>query len=516
MKKLLYFLLFNFSLIVSAQELSEGPFSQLIIRGATLINGNGAPPVGPVDIVIEQDKIVKIKSVGYPGIKINPLRRPKLKNGGKEVDASKMYVLPGFIDMHGHIGGESQGADWDYVFKLWLAHGVTTVREPSGRGIDYALDLKKRSEKNEIIAPRIVTYTAFGQGSENGINSTDEAVSWVQQNKKNGADGIKFFGAEPKIMKAALAENKKLGLGSACHHAQMSVARWNVLHSARAGLTSMEHWYGLPEALFEDRTVQNYPVDYNYQNEQDRFEEAGKLWEQAAAPYSNHWNSVMDELIDLDFTLDPTFNIYEASRDLHRARRAEWHEKYTLPSLWKFYEPSKISHGSYWHFWGTEQEVAWKNNFKLWMTFINEYKNRGGRVTTGSDSGFIYQLYGFAYIRELELLREAGFHPLEVIRSATLNGAEALGMDQKIGSIEVGKQADLILIEENPLKNLKVLYGTGAIKLNAENKIVRVGGVKYTISNGVIYNSKLLLDNVENMVNLAKEKSSFKITQPGN
>ena len=67
--------------------------------------------------------------------------------------------------------------------------------------------------------------------------------------------------------------------------------------------------------------------------------------------------------------------------------------------------------------------------------FINEYKNRGGRVTAGSDSGFIFQLYGFAYIRELELLREAGFHPLEVIRAATLNGAEALGMDNEIGSI---------------------------------------------------------------------------------
>ena len=73
------------------------------------------------------------------------------------------------------------------------------------------------------------------------------------------------------------------------------------------------------------------------------------------------------------------------------------------------------------------------------MTFINEYKNRGGRVTAGSDSGFIYQLYGFAYIRELELLREAGFHPLEVIRSATLNGAEALGWDDKIGSIQIGE-----------------------------------------------------------------------------
>ena len=223
----------------------------------------------------------------------------------------------------------------------------------------------------------------------------------------------------------------------------------------------------------------------------------------------------MNELIKLDFTIDPTFNIYEASRDLHRARRAEWHEEYTLPTLWRFYEPSKISHGSYWHYWGTEQEVQWKNNYSLWMIFINEFKNRGGRVTTGSDSGFIYQLYGFAYIRELELLREAGFHPLEIIRSATLNGAEALGAEKKIGSIEVGKLADLVVIEENPLENLKVLYGTGAIKLNDNNEVVRVGGVKYTIKDGIVYDSKLLLKKVKEMVYNKKIEENFKITQPG-
>ncbi len=299
------------------------------------------------------------------------------------------------------------------------------------------------------------------------------------------------------------------------HHAQMSVARWNVLNSARSGLTSLEHWYGLPEALFDDRTVQNYPLDYNYNNEQDRFGEAGRLWKQAAAPYSNHWNKVMNELIELDFTLDPTFNIYEASRDLQRARRAEWHEDYTLPSLWNYYQPSKISHGSYWHFWGTEEEVAWKENYRLWMAFVNEYKNRGGRVTAGSDSGFIFQLYGFAYIRELELLREAGFHPLEVIRTATLNGAEALGMADKIGSVEVGKYADFVIIEENPLSNLKVLYGTGAIKLTEENEVVRVGGVKYTIKDGIIYDAKQLLREVKIMVDKAKVEENFKLLQPG-
>ncbi len=487
-----------------------------------MINGNGAPPRGPIDIVVENNKIVKIQVVGYPGVAINESKRPKLKAGGKELDCSGMYLLPGFVDMHGHIGGISQGADYDYVFKLWMAHGITTVREPSGRGVDWTLDLKRKSEKNEIIAPRVFAYTGFGQSSEsfNPLNDTpistpEQARKWVRANAERGADGIKFFGAAPEIMAAALDENKKLGLRSACHHAQLDVSLWNVLNSARAGLTSMEHWYGLPEALFEDRTVQNYPLDYNYQNEQNRFEEAGKLWKQAAKPYSDHWNSVMNELISLDFTLDPTFNIYEASRDLQRARRAEWHEDYTLPSLWEFYQPSKISHGSYWHDWGTEQEVAWRENYKLWMTFINEYKNRGGRVTAGSDSGFIFQLYGFAYVRELELLREAGFHPLEIIRSATLNGAEALGISDKIGTVAVGKLADFAIVEENPLKNLKVLYGTGAIKLTEDNEVVRVGGVKYTIKDGIVYDAKALLEDVKKTVLEEKKKLNYNLKQPG-
>ena len=149
------------------------------------------------------------------------------------------------------------------------------------------------------------------------------------------------------------------------------------------------------------------------------------------------------------------------------------------------------------------------------MTFINEYKNRGGRITTGSDSGFIYQLYGFAYVRELELLREAGFHPLEVIKAATLNGAEALGAEKLIGSVEIGKLADFVIIEENPLENLKVLYGTGAIKLNKENEIVRVGGVKYTIKDGIIYDSKKLLKEVKETVLKAKKIQNFEIKQPG-
>lgn len=247
----------------------EGPYSQLIIRGVTMIDGTGAPPIGPVDIVIEQNRIKNIKTVGYPGVEIDSSRRPKLLPGGKEFNAEGHYIMPGFVDMHGHIGGKWQGAGAEYVFKLWMSHGITTIRDPScGNGVDWVLKHKRLSEQNKITAPRILAYTGFAQGETEPISTPAQARLWVRNNAAKGADGIKFFGLPPDIFEAALDENKRLGKGSACHHAQLDVARWNVVNSAEAGLTTMEHWYGLPEALFVNRTIQDYPLDYNYQNEQ--------------------------------------------------------------------------------------------------------------------------------------------------------------------------------------------------------------------------------------------------------
>ncbi|NIP82072.1 MAG: amidohydrolase, partial [Gemmatimonadetes bacterium] len=278
--------------------------------------------------------------------------------------------------------------------------------------------------------------------------------------------------------------------------------------AARLGLGSMEHWYGLPEALFDDRTVQDYPYDYNYNDEYHRFGQAGRLWKQAAEPGSERWNAVMEELLELDFVIDPTMTIYEASRDVMRAREAEWHDHYTLPSLAEFYKPSRTSHGSYWFHWTTADEIEWKNNFRAWMAFLNEYKNRGGRVTTGSDSGFIYKLYGFGYIRELELLQEAGFHPLEVIRSATLWGARTLmepkGLEPGFGVVREGTLADLVIVPLNPVHDFKVLYGTGTLRLDESGEVRRVGGVRWTIKDGIVYDAPALLEDVRRMVEAAK------------
>lgn len=494
----------------------DGPFPRLIIRGVTVIDGTGAPAIGPADVVIEGNRIREVRVVGAPLVPIKPEGRPK--DATKEIDGTGMYVLPGFIDMHGHAGGREQGTTAEYVYKLWMAHGVTTVREPGcGNGADWCLHERDRSARNEIVAPRIVPYIFTIRGMWDGgpIDSPEQARKFVQWAAKKGFDGLKVFGAgdpifQPDILAALLDEAGKQHIGSTTHLAQMGVAESNILSAARLGLRGMEHWYGLPESLFTDRTIQDYPPSYNYGNEQDRFGYAGRLWKQAAPPGSEKWNAVIDELVKLKFNIDPTLTIYEANRDLMRAMRAEWHDKYTLPSLWRFYQPSRTAHGAYWYHWTTQDEIEWRNNYRLWMQFLNAFKNRGGRVTTGSDSGFIYKLYGFDYIREFELLQEAGFHPLEVVRSATMWGAEALaaphGTKAETGVVRPGYLADLVIVDQNPLDDFKVLYGTGTIRVNDGNGAVeRVGGVKYTIKDGIVYDAKQLLRDVEAMVARAKK-----------
>ena len=524
---------FTVGVTTSAQEAAEmipapdredqgaGPFERLIIRGVVVIDGAGAPPQGPMDLVIEGNRITEIRGVGTPGAPINNDRRPQ--NATSEIDAHGMYVMPGFVDLHTHIGGVPKAPEAEYTFKLWMGHGVTTVRDAGGGARDWILRERDRSRSNEIVAPRIVAYgrPGTGEGWDGGpIRSTDTAREWVQWASAKGVEGLKLGSYDPPIMAALIDEAEQHGMGTMAHLGQSGVGRMNAIDAARLGLGTVTHYYGLFEALLKDYTVQNWPSSQNQSNEQDRFGQVARLWNQIHPRGSDEWQALIREFIDLGTTLDPTMTIYEAGRDVMRARNADWHDDYTLPSQWEFFEPSRVNHGAYWYYWTTHDEVAWKNFFRVWMSFLNDFKNQGGRVTTGSDSGFIYKLYGFGYIREFELLQEAGFHPLEVIRSATLNGAETLhepkGVSIEYGLIRPGLLADLVIVEENPLENFQVLYGTGAERLNDETGLTeRVGGVRYTIKDGIVYDAKELLADVRRMVEQAKRQQANRNTSAG-
>ena len=486
----------------------QGPFKTLVIRNAVLIDGSGAPPVGPVDIVIENNRIQAVRSAGTPGLPPRANRQPP--NAEHEIDATGMYVMPGFVSLHEHAGGAPKNADAEYPYKLWLAHGITTVV-----GVpltDHALTVseRERSNRNEIVAPRLVNYQRAGAGWGKGPVDTPEAArAWVQWGAANGVEGLKLGAHRPEIMAALLDEAKTHKLGSTAHLQQTGVAQMNALDAARLGLRTVTHFYGHFEALLKDYVVQPWPVDQINDDEQMRFGQVARLWDKIHPPGSPEWKEYLQEQRKLGTTFDPTMTAYAAGRDLMRMRNADWHGRYSLPTLMEFYAPSRSNHGSYWYYWTLDDEIAWRNFYQVWFRLLNDYKKLGGRVTASADAAFIYNTYGFGNVHEMELLQEAGFHPLEVIQAATYNPAmtlaESWGRLMDRGMVRAGLLADLVVVDQNPLKNLKVLYGTGALRLNDQTgKPEWVGGVRYTVKDGVVYDAKKLLADVGAMVDKQK------------
>jgi imidazolonepropionase-like amidohydrolase len=492
-----------------------GPYRKLVIRGVTLIDGSGSPARGPVDIIIAGNRIVEIKQAGTPGLAMKSGRPPK--DADYELDASGMYVLPGFVDVHTHGATADKAPDLSYTYKLWLAHGVTTIRGVPLAPLEVSLSEKARSARNEIVAPHIFAYQRPGEGDgwKGGEpNTPQKARAWVDYAAKRGIDGVKIFNTpdqDPETFAALCDEARKMHIGTVSHLSATGEGRMDAQQAGDVGLNTVTHHYGHFESLLKNGQIQNFRPEYNYNEEEERFGDVADLVEQSYDPGTPEWKAYLEHQKANHVVFDPTMTIYVASRDLMRMRNADWHDKYTMPQLWEFYQSSRENHGSYFYDWTTATEVKWRNFYWKYMHLINDYKNMGGRVTTGSDSGFIFETYGFGYIQELELLQEAGFNPLQVVTSATLNGAMTLmdpkGVIPEFGTVRVNKIADLVIVKENPLQNFKTLYGTGALRLNDQtHRLERVGGVSYTVKDGIVYDAKKLLQEVANMVAAEKKK----------
>lgn len=163
----------------------DGPFGKLVIQGATMIDGTGAPPNSLVDILIEENVI---KEIIVGGMSEKPPEEAQI------INANGMYVMPGFIDRHAHIGGIEQGVSAEYVYKPWMGHGVTTIRDPgSFNGVNWTLYEKDRSAKNEIVAPRIYAYSSIGNWDKGSVLTPQDARKFVLWAKEKGVDGFKII-----------------------------------------------------------------------------------------------------------------------------------------------------------------------------------------------------------------------------------------------------------------------------------------------------------------------------------
>ena len=333
-------------------------YDKLVIRNALVIDGTGNPVRGPYDITVEDGLITAMG-------RHNPNRAVE---ADRVIDAAGMYVMPGIVDLHSHIMFSRNGEPMprDYVYKLWLSHGITTIRDPgSGEGLDTVVAHAELSRDNRIDAPTIIPYRTFP-----GAATPDEAREKVRELQRSGAAGLKVFILPPDIFAAMMDEANRIGLPVAV---DLKIQEIDALAAAQAGVRTIEHWYGIPDAAIPG--PQEFPLSYNYDNELDRFRWAGDIWRQADPELLS---AVIDTMLTHGVSWDPTFAVYEANRDLTRARNLPWFDDYALPNVMEFFEPDPSRHGSYHFDWTTSDEIMWGQQFS-YLDVLGEGVRGAGR-----------------------------------------------------------------------------------------------------------------------------------------
>jgi imidazolonepropionase-like amidohydrolase len=478
-------------------------YERLVIRNAIVVSGRGTPgsnrampPEGPIDIVIEGNRIVDmipvdpVNAAGYGG-------GQQRATGDRVIDASGMYVLPGLVEMHTHLrgnGGSLGPRALDWAYRLYLAHGVTTVRDAgTGAGLETMTEQRSLSEANAIVAPRLILCQRWPLPLRRWDvgNTPEKARAMVRRFKELGADCVKVSkspGHYPDVLEAIVDEGDQLGMPVMV---DLKVSETDAVVASTAGVSSIEHWYGVPDAALPG--TQNFPPDYNYWNELDRFRHAGNLWAEAAQ-HPEKLSAVLDTMIANGTAWDPTMVVYESDRDFGRDMTLPWRQTLMHPSNLLNWGPDTTAHGGYKTEWKTSDEIMWKRNFQIWMSYVKEFHERGGLLTAGSDAG---EWGGLAMIREFELMQEAGIHPIDIIKVATTNAYRALGLEEHCG-IRVGCIADLAVVNGNPIDNFKVMYGMGYGFFGIAPRATQAswGGVAWTIKDGVVFDARALLREV--------------------
>jgi imidazolonepropionase-like amidohydrolase len=478
---------------------------RLLITHAMVIPGPAVPASGPMDILVEDGVIARMgTSAGrWPAADLT-------------IDATGKYVMPGIVNTHMHWHEERVGPiPIQYERNLYLAAGVTTAREVGG-DFEKTKQWRAESAAHKIIAPRIVLYPMLRDLLKPGeaFNGTPAEIrALVRSAKTRGADGLKLIGPMDRDqVAAALDEAKKVGLPTTVH---VAVGEATARDFVDLGVNCIEHFYGVADASLDG--IQDFPPEMNYANEIHRFGRAGELYTQNNFDHAK-LSKLLEDMVAKGVAWSPTMSTYEAARDLIRAQNLPWYRELLHPSLEEYYKPSMTRHGTFWTGWTATQEAKWRKNYQVWMAAVREFALKGGIVTTGDDAGFLYgSLYGFGISRELELHEEAGFHPLEVIQHATVNGAKVIGMDDRLGRVRAGFVADLLVVNGNPLENLRVMnpYGTDLMSYNGQIidnyssvvkpgdpnvKSVHGGGIEWTIKDGIPYHVPTLVKEIKDMV----------------
>lgn len=349
---------------------------------------------------------------------MGPAGSTRVPDGALRLEGRGKYLMPGLGEMHGHIPSTLQPREFvEAVLFLYVANGVTTVR--GMQGSPGQLDLRERAKRGELLAPNL--YLAGPAFSGRTIKSADEAIQRVRQQKDEGWDLLKVLPGLTRDHYDAMARTaKEVGISFAGH----VPADVGLLHAIQSGQETFDHLDGYIEYLQGDKG----PVA------DAKFQEIAKLTREAGA-----W-------------VVPTMALWETLRGT-----ADLATLLAFPEL-KYVPREQIQR------WTSAQENLLKNpDFKPdvarnviqnRMRLLKVLNDGGVKILLGSDAPQRFSVPGFSIHREMKRMADAGMKPYDILRSGTYNVGLYLKEKDNFGTIEVGKRADLILLNANPLEDI--------------------------------------------------------------
>src|SRR5215208_3129095 len=382
----------------------------LVLVGPTLIDGTGDPPKPNAIIIINGNRIVAIT---------NETARVNMLN------LTGKYVIPGLFDMHAHVAGvrkNSYNQNFsETALDMLLDYGITTIRNPGGP-TNESIALKHNVSEGNIEGPEIFTAGRLLNGPqiaipfvEKQISNEEEAREEVRYQAAAGVDFIKLYvGLSPNLVKATIDEAHSQGISVIGH---LYMTSWT--DAANLGIDALTHGvpvnpFLLPSGDKREQFLENGGGPF------DHF-----LWLDLVDLNSMEIKEMIHALVENDIPVDPTLSIYEA---MLKEDGYDDDDGFSNP----------------------QNQLRWAKVLQLTKMM---YDN-GVQILSGTDIPNFGLIPGASLHNELELLAEAGIKPLEVIEIATNNGAKALGIDDKVGTIQAEKQADMIVLSANPVENI--------------------------------------------------------------
>jgi len=444
---------------------------KIIITGVRIIDGTGAPAKEKQDVTIQGGKITSIVDNRF------------IDSDATTIDGTGMTLMPGLVLLHEHMFYPAGGGvyhEMAYSFpKLYLANGITSLRTGGSIEPYTDIELKKAIDAGKVAGPKIHVTGPYLEGSPppiaqlHGISNPDEAAKMVAFWADAGATSFKAYNVITRAeLKAAIDEAHRRHLKLTGHLCSIGFRE-----AAELGIDDLEHGLVVDTEFYPEKKPDACPDPTKADLDLMRLDVNGPEIQQTI-------HTLLEHHVALTSTL-PVFENFVSGRPNPAPARvlaamSDVAKNNFLGARAGLDDPAR-NQARY-----GQPVNPWNKLFKMEMDFERSFAKQGGLLVAGTDpTGNGGTLAGFGSQREVELLVEAGFTPLEAIQICTQNGAKYLGIENEVGTIAPGKAADLILVKGAPDKNIS----------DIEN-------LQVVFKDGVGYDPQKLIDAVRGLVGI--------------